>query len=159
MQECAQVQVPVCSERGRVERNRHRRCLHKTVTWGQGTEEITPLMFLLFLSHSPSLSQSPTTLWHFQKFGHISRMYSEHFVSCPATDHGCSFGITKCLYIMSVTQHELFISFHITVWKRREKKNAPMYADRSICVKSHPLCSKSLPIHTPGREQDSYSCP
>lgn len=51
-------------------------------------------------------------------------MYSERCFR-PAVDHVCSFGTTKCLQLKSATQHALVISFHITVWKGREKKKTP----------------------------------
>lgn len=77
---------------------------------------------------------------------------------CPAADTRCSSGITKCLHIISATQRELFISFHIAVGKGEGGKKNAHSALTGVFVLNN-IRSKSLPIHTPGREQDSYSCP
>lgn len=86
------------------------------------------------LTFFPS-SKPSTTLWHFQEiWEEIEESIPSILLPCHRYSTVSSSGITKCLHIISVTQHEHFISFHIAVWKRRGG-NAPIYTDRSICVK------------------------
>lgn len=97
MQECAQVQVFDCCERGSVERMGHKRYLQppRQLLKGKGPRRSRHSGSCFFSPCNPSLSRQ-----HIVTFSEIWKMFKTVFRACvcPAIDVVCSFGITKCLH-------------------------------------------------------------
>lgn len=79
--------------------------------------------------YNRSVSKTYNAQWHSQKCNTLAIQS----ISCPPFESFCLHGLTKCLHIISVRQHEL-IFFCISVGEKGgQGKSSEISADRNIC--------------------------